>query len=398
MQRKVLFLTVLVLALILLRPGLGRAEGLVWNGSMEVKESYYGLKEPNTAIPPEMAFSTRLQLKMEMNSGEKQSSVVMLQYQTQDPGKESSVNPGQQSPDFNLSLQQAYVDLLLPRNAFLRAGRQKIAWGTGFAWNPTNYIGAGKNRADLAAEKPGVDALNVEVNSGRYSGTVVLKPGDHWGEGAAAAKLGFQVLHGDLSLSVYKGQDEFGSKRAVGGDFATTLGDYVLYGEAAWQAGNRRAYVTNAGEVQERPDQGYFHGVAGVYRNFASNTFLLLEYYHSQEGWNDQEVENYYKLLAAPLITPEVTALLQTEIGDLRQNYLFFLARKPELIDSLTVGGSVLWNLDDQSYMLTPEIRYDLGQSACLLLNGNLFRGERTTEFGSLPFRSQVNAGIVVNF
>jgi hypothetical protein len=39
-------------------------------------------------------------------------------------------------------------------------GRQKISWGRGFAWNPTNYIGADKNRADLEAVNPGVDTID----------------------------------------------------------------------------------------------------------------------------------------------------------------------------------------------------------------------------------------------
>lgn len=118
-------------------------------------------------------------------------------------------------------------------NSLLRVGRQKISWGSGFAWNPTNYLGAPKNRSDLAAENPGVDVVNYEIYQGGFSWTIAVTP-QSTGEWGRAAKVSRRIGDGDFSFSLF----QQGNKNALGIDYATSLGNLTVYSELASKTGS----------------------------------------------------------------------------------------------------------------------------------------------------------------
>lgn len=360
-----------------------QAANLDWNGSLALEEYWQDAQ---------IFHYNNLQLKMEINSGEGESGVVLMQLKApvQDP---SSAEP----LPYLFELNQAYIDLFLTESALLRMGRQKISWGSGFCWNPTNYLGSGKNRAEFMIDNSGVDAVDAEFNWGNTLLVLAVKPQSNWHDTGKAVKIGELVAGCDLSLSGFQQGDD----RGYGCNFVTSLGEFIIYSEVAAKAGSHYFYIENHTEMERPADRYYLHGVFGINRIFAGNLSVMLEYYYNQKGWNDQEAENFFNYLDS-LTGDQIAALTERKsalLADLRRNYLFLTIRKAGLFDDdLTISGRVLWNIDDHSYQLTPVLQYDLRRNIYIALNANLNFGGERTEFGSLPYKTLINAKLGLNF
>jgi uncharacterized protein YjeT (DUF2065 family) len=235
--------------LVLLYPAWAGAAELNFSGSLDNALTLSGSDIVFTD------FNNVVNLKVEINSGAKESGVVLIQYPY-------SIPSAQTSQQNTVIINQAYLDLQLSANSWLRTGRQKISWGTGFVWNPTNCIGADKNRADLTILNPGVDAINYAIDWGKTSGNCLLKPSaqgqvDDWGR---AVKVGFQILHSDFTVSGF----QQGKRNTYGIDSATAIGDYTFYTEIAAKTGTM-FYIDDLGDKLYRlEDQHYLHGVIGL--------------------------------------------------------------------------------------------------------------------------------------
>lgn len=363
--------------LLLVRTGIClAANGIIWTGSLEASDIY----QSNTGN----IFGTSLDLKGEINNGENQRGMILFKYSIWNPASTGGQDPG------SMEVYQAYLDLFFGENQLYRIGRQKISWGSGFAWNPTNYVGIFKNRADLEALNPGVDAVNYEINWGNTAITLVLRPptdGVFWGY---AGKYSFQAWNSDIAISVFQQE----TANAFGLDYATSVGIFSPYIEVASKTG-KQFYLANDGignySTQYRSSlERYLHGVLGANCNLPNDVFLLLEYYYNQEGWSDQEFADY---LANK---EDLTENIDDFYGELRKNYLNFTVSKSEVIDDLDIGVTILYNLDDNSYQLTPKLEYQVGESTILKLMLNYHGGNPNSEFG--PLGNQLIARATMNF
>lgn len=392
-QKLVTALTVVLL--LITTSETGRATpGITWSGSLEATDTY---REVNTAETntdtgdSDNFFSVDFNLKAELNSGERQSGVVLIRSETNPhQGKNpQSDAEGRDSP----KVYWAYLDLQSKRGTLLRVGRQKISWGSGFAWNPTNYIGADKNRSDLEALTPGVDAINYELCWGNALVVLALKPQNRWSDWDRAAKYSFQINHSDISLSAYQRDDN----NAFGLDYATTLGNFTIYTEIASKTGTQW-YIGDNSRKQRDNSNRYLHGAIGLNGNFDHNWMVLLEYYHNQEGWNDRETEDYLSYFC--LLSPEQKGLFTGAkaglFGQLRRNYLNMTIRKSEISDDLSLSANILYNIDDDSFLLSPQLEYQFSQNAFFKLTVNSFEGDQNSEFG--PMNNEVCAKIILCF
>lgn len=374
-------LRLLIAALLaVLRPSACPAADLNIGGTLAIRGDYIDFRP---APPPGAAatgLAADLRLELTAGSGDNIGAVVILDASSLDPGA--------------ILFHRAYLDLALSAGAFLRLGQQKIAWGTGFAWNPTNYLGADKNRADLSADSAGVMALDLEAGWEKIAGAVAIRPADNPGDWGLAGRIG--LTRSDLSLSGFVQ----GDRKGVGGDISLAAGDWVVHAEAAWKAGYMRAYVNDAGgtyEILTRPGGEFFcHGVLGAYRNFAGGWFALIEYYHNGEGWTNAEAAAYFAADRELRSDPRLSADFG---GELRRNYLFCQVRKDGFCrDGVSAGLGVLYNLDDGSYLLTPELSYAWRQDLSLGLRAGLFHGAAESEFGSSPVAGTITAELEMAF
>ena len=236
--------------------------------------------------------------------------------------------------------------------AQVTVGRQRIAWGTGFAWNPTDILNPFNPGAIELGEKAGVDAAYANVPLGTLSrAEVVVAPGRREGESSVAARAGTNWREYDVSVMGGYFREDW----VVGGDFAGYLGDAGFRGEAA--------YTWNKGGAN------YLRAILNADYNFPRGYYVLAEVYFNGQGSRDKE--DY-----------DLTALLSGETFNLAKEYV--AASVGKSITSL-LGGALyaLVNLDDQSSLVGPSLTYSLGDNLELAASTYLFLGKSDTEFGA---------------
>lgn len=231
----------------------------------------------------------------------------------------------------------------------LTAGKQRIAWGSGYIWNPVDIFNPFVlSFAVKDEDKTNVQAARVEVPVGATGGidTFVLT-GKPWEETARGARVKGTIGLFDLALS-YVDQGTLG--RQIGFDTAgDIIKDVGVRGEIAIKTlSNRNGYITQA--------------VIGGDYTLDNGVGLNAEYYFNGLGSRDKNSYDWGNV---------------DEVG---MDYFFFSANK--ILDEITtVTASFLTNLDDQSFMLYPQYARNIGQNLDLNLEAMLLGGPDDSEF-----------------
>ncbi|HTY13401.1 MAG TPA: hypothetical protein VMD02_04355 [Candidatus Omnitrophota bacterium] len=229
----------------------------------------------------------------------------------------------------------------------LTAGKQRIAWGTGYIWNPVDIFNPMVlSFAVRDEDKINVESLRLEVPVGEAGGIdAFVLTGKPWEQTTKGIRVrGTQGLF-DLALS-YVDQGALGHQIGLetAGDIVKDVG---LRGEVAFKTG---AVGNN-----------YIQAVAGGDYTLENGIGLNLEYYYNGSGNRDR---NDYSWGADP-------------VG---MDYLFLSGNK--ILDELTtVTVSLLTNMDDQSFMIYPQYARNIGQNLDLNLEAMLLGGPGGSEF-----------------
>ena len=233
----------------------------------------------------------------------------------------------------------------------LTVGRQRIAWGTGFAWNPTDLLNPFDPAGIELDEKAGVDAAYVAVPLGAFSRLEgVVAPGRRRAEASAAVRAGTHV--GEYDLSAMAGV--FREDVVVGGDFAGYLGNAGVRGEAAYAVARGRA--------------DYLRLVLNADYTFGG-TYALAEFYYNGTGTRDPDAY-------------DLAALLDGRAFNLAKDYLAVSAARA-VTPLFGAGLYSLVNLDDQSALAGPSLTYSLAENLELSAAAYLFLGAPGTEYGA---------------
>jgi hypothetical protein len=230
-------------------------------------------------------------------------------------------------------------------------GRQRIAWGTGFAWNPTDLLNPFNPAAIELDEKAGIDAAHVSVATGDFShAEFAVAPASDVHQMSVAGRV---TSHwGEYDLSAMGGY--FRDDWVVGGDFAGYLGDAGLRGEAALTF----------------PSEGdaFVRLTVTLDRSFAGDVYVFVEYYLNGQGATDKS--EY-----------EFTQLLTGNVFNVARDYLGVSVSKA--ITPLFAGNLYgLLNIDDRSALLGPSFTYSLREDIEVGAAVYLFVGRDDTEFG----------------
>lgn len=335
----------------------------------------------------------------------------------------------------------------------LLAGKKRITWGSGFAFNPTDLINPPKDptdpnfqragnwlvRVELPFEKLTVSALfapqALYTQSGlpyafmRYpsyapaSGTDTRDQTSHY---LVAGRLYALVASTDINLIYYLSnayQDDFRDKSRLGLSVSRYFfTDYELHAEALLTRGSARSFPVSgcagdpaacpggAGFATSKTDSRalYPRVIAGTRRMFADESLLSIEYYYQRDGYTDQELADALALQAYAKAQPSVStsdtgnALPQRYAFDpLRRHYLIVSYSKPRIADDWTVSGVLIAGLRDLSGIFSPSVAWNarewlnLGLYAYLPIRG-LGVGEAQvgddsfSEYGLLPYAFRV--------
>ena len=246
---------------------------------------------------------------------------------------------------------RAFATLYLGQTE-VTVGRQRIAWGTGFAWNPTDILNPFNPAAIELGEKAGVDAAYVNVPLGAFSRIeAVVTPGRRSGQSSVAARAGANWREYDVSIMGGSFREDF----VLGGDFAGYLGNAGFRGEAAYTWKNE--------------GRNFLRAILNTDYNFPGGYYVLVEVYFNGQGARDKD---HYDL----------TALLAGETFNLAKDYV--AASVAKSITPLLAGALYsLVNLDDQSALVGPALTYSLAENLELAASTYFFVGPSDTEFGA---------------
>ncbi|MFH1759965.1 MAG: hypothetical protein ABIA63_02580 [bacterium] len=287
------------------------------------------------------------------------------------------------------SIEQIYYSSLYPRDNFtldrallklyfdkfdLYIGRQQVAWGTGYAWNPTDIWNI-KSPLDPAAARQGVNAIRAEIPLGRLGQVAgVVVPGVNIRNTSGGLRIKQNIKGFDLSLCSVKMMTHdralFGlpKKLLVGADMAGQIpGEVGVWAEVAFT--NPVPDTLNYADF----DSAFLQIDAGMDYTLENGLYLMLEYYFNGSGKSSAKHYNFMSLLN----------LFAGEVSGLARNYLFFGLRK-DFLELFNFGLYINTNLDDKSAVILPSWEYDFTDGISINLGANLFIGDKKeSEYGS---------------
>lgn len=311
-----------------------------------------------------------------------------------------------------LRARQAYVRYDFGEGASVRLGKQRIGWGSGFAWNPTNRIEPPKNPLNPGLEQEGTLAARMDLLPTAWAGVILVaargktQSGDlpfgttgTTGE-AAAVRVRFLVKQTDLAL-VFSGGD--GRRTLVGLDVAREVGGQLsAHAEAALQRGSD---LTDDGANE------VFRIAAGTLWSPGDNAFAV-EYFFNGEGLSTHghavylaRLEQAYGLATDPsrpaparkqaLIDYLAEAALPFSGGlGLRRHYLQSSWTRSRIRGEWTLAVRGVLGLSDGGTALTPGLSYSPRGDLTLSLDAVLLLGPERSEYRLAPFRGAVQARV----
>ncbi|MFQ5864501.1 MAG: hypothetical protein ACE5IW_04640 [bacterium] len=231
-------------------------------------------------------------------------------------------------------------------------GRQRIAWGTGFAWNPTDLLNPFNPAAIELEEKAGVDAVHVSVPLGALSRfEAAYAPGRNRLKSSLAFRVSSNFIGYDISVM----GGNFRNAKVLGGDFAGYIGGAGFRGEFAytWKPGH----------------SNYFRAILNADYNFPNDIYTFVEFYFNGQGSTNKKDYDIY-------------ALLSGQTFNLAKHYLAASVAK-NLTPLISLNFYGIFNLNDKSYLAGPALTYSLATNLEIAVSAYFFIGASDSEFGA---------------
>jgi len=237
--------------------------------------------------------------------------------------------------------------------ADITVGRQRVAWGTGLVWNPTDLLNPFNPIQLERQERLGVDAARAEVPLGITSKLdLVFAPQSKGRKSSAAARVRTTLANYDVSLM----GGRFRKNTVLGFDWSGDIHGGGFRGEGAYTFA----------------DQGkdYFRFVLSGDYTFSNGLYLFGEFFYNGQGATRKE--EY-----------DLTLLLGGEAVGLARVYLALGASYD--ITPLWHGDFYgIFNMTDGSRLVGPALSYSLSENVDLAAGVYFFGGSEGSELGSL--------------
>jgi hypothetical protein len=253
-----------------------------------------------------------------------------------------------------------YFDRLYYRQDFswgnFAIGRQRIAWGSGRIWNPTDLFNP-INPANFAKiEKDGADAAAFTYFFGNFTDIdLVYNPQKKIENSNAGFRFRTNIEKYDLAVI-----GGYFDKRIVAGwDFAGSILDAGIRGEGI--------VSMNKEDISDN----YTRFILGTDYQITPRLYGLIEYLHNGEGMSSKF--NY-----------ELLRLINGEILNLSRNYL---AVSANYTFSFVTSASLLLNqnLNDGSGFISLSSLYSITSNLSLTLGAQLTYGNEFSEYWYFP-------------
>ncbi len=314
-------------------------------------------------------------------------------------------------------VRQGYAQYWWGETVGLRVGKQRIAWGSGFAWNPTNRLEPPKNALNTTLEQEGALAARLDWNPVAWASLVLvgattdavprdlrLTDVDPERRDSLAARARFLVKDTDLALVVSGGRNQ---RTLLGLDVGRDLGWAAVHAEMAVYGGAEMA--------PPRDDTTFFRIVAGALRTSGEDAFAL-EYFYNGEGYSDEGAARWLGALdrawtaaTNPALPPELQqqAFAAWAAGasvpyagglGLRRHYLHASWTRGGATSAWTAAVRTVVGLDDGAWALTPGVGWAPRGNVTLNVDAILLLGPDESEYRLAPLRGALQARLKVLF
>lgn len=283
--------------------------------------------------------------------------------------------------NYQFALSRGFMDFT--PNSFLsvRAGKQRLAWGTGYAWNLTNILDQPRNALTDADDPEGVMAFRGDLNFGPVTTQVVITPNQSWDLSGRALRLKASPGGVDISLGVVQNGTQ---TAATIGDFACSLSGVGLHGEVRYQSeGNVRADKNDILDY-----------LLGIDYNLPGGYYLAIEYYH-----NDQAYKSLMEFIADLPNHTDVMSYLNYlgNNGGVMQDH-FFLRGSKKFGENTNMEILLVYCPTDHSLVGQPKFEYVWGQNTSIFVKGLFAAGDLNSEANIMPTKNSWTLGMKVNF
>lgn len=173
------------------------------------------------------------------------------------------------------------------KKVYFTAGKQKIRWGTGKFWNPTDFLN--QNRRNLLYSddrRSGVSMLKTHVPVGGANLYLlnVMTGADRLAHIGNAVRTEIPLGASETALTLSKQPDQ---KATWGLDVSAAVWDFDVYGEAAYSNGSNRTFYRATGPYTK--NDATVNTTLGVnydvkYSDNDTVSFAV-EYFHNAEGY-----------------------------------------------------------------------------------------------------------------
>ncbi|NOX36263.1 MAG: hypothetical protein GXO78_01880 [Calditrichaeota bacterium] len=253
-----------------------------------------------------------------------------------------------------------YIDRLYLVQDFsfgrVTVGRQRIAWGTGRIWNPTDLFNPINPASFDKIEKDGADAVTFKWYLGNFT-DLTLVYNYRGSDSPDNVALRFRTNFHTLDLSLMAGW--FDRRIVVGGDFAGNLLEAGIRGEGILS-------ISENGW-----NDSFVRYILGIDYQFTARLYALLEYQYNGEGKTNP-------------LQYEWGRLYRGEILNLNRNYLFAQLMY-QLHPLVYFIFSYNANLNDHSRFTLFLLSYSASDNSTLSLGFQQFNGDLLDEYGAFP-------------
>ena len=309
--------------------------------------------------------------------------------------------------DKDLNLLDGYLSLKPDAGYSLHAGKRVLPWGKGYAFNPAAFVSRPKDPNDPTEALEGYVALDADwIKS--FDGplqtlafTPVILPvagdiNDDFGktEGVNfAAKLYLLFYDTDLDFMFFAGDSR---STRYGFDFSRNIQtNFEIHGELAWITDFEEKSIDPQGNLSFRKTD-VLQALFGIRYLTENEITWIVEYYHNGGGLETADVKNFYRFAEDAYDRflagdgsdglKKASRLSRSTLAAARpmQDYLYVRATWKEPFDILyfTPGVISIFNINDQSLSLTPELAYTPITNLEIRLRSAFLLGGPESEFG----------------
>lgn len=307
------------------------------------------------------------------------------------------------------TLYEGFVALDPATGIRLEVGKRARRWGKGYAFSAVGFVERLKDPNDPTLSREGfvmlggsfTRSLDGPLQTVTFTPLLIptgddlntdFGPGDH---ANPAARLSLLYRDTDIDL-LYLGSGARSARFGV--DFSRNLASHIeIHGEWAHISDVEKPVLDAIGNLS-RSSGSVQSFLLGLRYLSESEVTTIVEYYYNGAGYDEGELSDYLSFVQHGYAQFEATgnsAALQKARQvqpsyarpNAGQRYLYLRSSWKDAFDTLyfTPALTVIANLDDSSYQLSPEVTYSGIDNLELRLRLSLLQGDALTEFGEKP-------------